>query len=78
MDSKRIDEITRRAISDAAFREKLSANPEKALREAGYPIEGEEAFLKSLEAALAQPPEALMSEYEQGFPGGPGGGGPMG
>ncbi|AKJ08202.1 hypothetical protein ATI61_107631 [Archangium gephyra] len=78
MDSKRIDEITRRAISDAVFREKLSANPEKALREAGYPIEGEEAFLKSLEAALAQPPEALMGAYEKGLPGGTGGSGPMG
>jgi hypothetical protein len=78
MDSKRIDEITRRAISDVVFREKLSADPEHALREAGYPIEGEEAFLKTLRAALAQPPEALASEYEKGFPGGSGGGGPMG
>jgi hypothetical protein len=78
MDSKRIDEITRRAISDAAFREKLSADPERALREAGYPIDGEEAFLKSLKAVLAQPPEALASDYEKGFPGGSGGGGPMG
>ncbi len=78
MDSKRIDEITRRAISDVEFRNKLSADPARALREAGYPIEGEAAFLKTLEAALAQPPEALASEYEKGFPGGTGSGGPMG
>jgi hypothetical protein len=79
MDSKLIDEITRRAISDAEFRKQLSADPARTLREAGYPIDGQEQFLKTLEAAIAQPPEALASEYEQGFPGGgTGGGGPMG
>lgn len=79
MDPKHIDEITRRAISDAEFREKLRADPARTLREAGYPIDGQEAFLKYLEAAIAQPSEALASEYEQGFPGGgTGGAGPMG
>ncbi|MCY1021345.1 Os1348 family NHLP clan protein [Pyxidicoccus sp. MSG2] len=79
MEKKLIDEITTRAISDAEFRKQLSADPERALREAGYPIEGQEAFLKSVKAALGQSPEALASEYEAGFPGGgTGGGGPMG
>lgn len=79
MDLKLIDDITRRAISDAAFREKLGSDPESALREAGYSIEGQEELLKTLKAALAEHPEALASEYEKRFPGGLGGpGGPMG
>ncbi|XXF76992.1 hypothetical protein P2318_28640 [Myxococcaceae bacterium GXIMD 01537] len=79
MDPKLIDEITRRAISDAVFREKLSADPERALLEAGYPVEGQEELLKTLKAAMAEAPEALASEYEKRFPGGLGGpGGPMG
>jgi hypothetical protein len=79
MDQKIIDEITRRAISDAGFREKLSADPERALREAGYPVEGQAEFLETLKAATAQHPEALASEYESHFPGGAGGSsGPMG
>lgn len=79
MDPKHIDEITARALSDAEFRKKLSADPERTLREAGYPLEGQEEFLKKLRAAIGQAPEALASEYEKGFPGGgTGGGGPMG
>lgn len=79
MDPKVIDEITRRAISDANFRERLSADPERTLREAGYPVEGQEEFLKTLKAATAEHPDALASEYEKRFPGGVGGpGGPMG
>lgn len=79
MDPKIIDEITRRAVSDAAFREKLSADPESALREAGYPVEGQEELLRTLKAATAEHPESLASEYEKRFPSGLGGpGGPMG
>ncbi|QSQ19095.1 hypothetical protein JY651_27510 [Pyxidicoccus parkwayensis] len=79
MDKKHIDEITARALSDAEFRKVLISDPERALREAGYPIDGQESFLATLKAALGQSPEALASEYESGFPGGgTGGGGPMG
>jgi hypothetical protein len=79
MDPKIIDEITRRAISDAKFRELLSTDPESALRQAGYPVEGHEEFLRTLKAATEEHPEALASEYEKSFPGGAGGSsGPMG
>jgi hypothetical protein len=79
MDQNIIEKITGRAISDVEFRKKLSADPERALREAGYPIEGHEDLLKSLKAATSGLPEALASEYEKNFPGGSGGSsGPMG
>lgn len=78
MDQKFIDEITGRAISDLEFRKKLSADPKQALREAGYPLEGQEELLKTLEAATSGHPEALASEYEKGFPGMNDPSGPMG
>jgi hypothetical protein len=62
MASKDLERLIGRAVLDAKFREKLFADPEKAIREAGFDLSEEEvAGLKSIDA---QKTRALLEEAE--------------
>jgi hypothetical protein len=62
MASKDFERLIGRAVLDAKFREKLLADPEKAIREAGFDLSEEEvAGLKSIDA---QKTRALLEEAE--------------
>jgi hypothetical protein len=68
MDKKTLDEIIGRAATDSEFRQKLIADPRKALAEAGYPQD--ENLLAVLDPAHLKELDALASDYENRFLGG--------
>jgi hypothetical protein len=55
MSSEDLERVIGRAVLDPAFRQNLLANPEKAIREAGFDLTEEEiAGLKGIDAERAE------------------------
>ncbi|MFL5344019.1 MAG: Os1348 family NHLP clan protein [Hyalangium sp.] len=71
MDKKIIDEIIGRGITDANFRKALTADPRKALAEAGYPVD--ENLLALIDASSLKALDSMVTDYESKFLGGQGG-----